>query len=478
MKGKVASWKGLAIFLLLMLVALPCALWVRGIVSQDSFVPLEILGDWRIPVRVSPDGQAYILNTPFYLQGLMQEDDGRLMISSATLASWLGVQVSPRDEEVRTPSAEELVTRAKRIGDGQDMEGAPFLVAALYHPDPSVRTEALLAIRRIDDPIFDEIVFNRFVEYYTNLDLLRSKNGREEYRSTLGWTISAMGKRSLPRIQKALDEGYASDELRERFSWIIGHLISKGTLVVKEDPLAAKLLRRLLKDPSELVRVRAAGSLGRGGLTEGYPVALAGLSADDGFTRMTAAWALGFIGIEEGIKKAAVVAMEGTDDLDQRVQWEAVHALGNLAEKTMHVELKRKIVEHVMPLLSSSDTGMRLRAVVVLWKAEHKPAALRLAELLLRDPDVRIRRQAARGLAKLSVPATIPFLLEALDDPHREVRKWVVNAFRTLETDDATTAKLRERLAEEPDKRICEILRGILEKKKRGKTVSVGRQRL
>jgi HEAT repeat protein len=350
-------------------------------------------------------------------------------------------------------------------------------MAALYHPDLPLRTEALLAIRRMDDPVFDEIVFDRFVERYTNVRVLLLRDGMEEYRSTLGWTISAMGKRSLPRIQKALDEGYASDKLRERFSWIIGHLISKGTLVVKEDPLAAKLLRRLLKDPSELVRVRAAGSLGRGGLTDGYPVALAGLSADDGFTRMTAAWALGFIGIEEGVQKAAEVAMEGTDDLDRLVQGEAIHALGNLAKKTTNVKLKHKIVEHVMPLLSSSDTGIRLRAIVALWKAEHKPAALRLAELLLKDPDVRIRRQAARGLAKLSVPATIPFLLEALDDPHREVRKWVVNAFRTLETDEATTARLRERLAEEPDKRICEILRGILEKKE-GKTVIVGRQRL
>jgi HEAT repeat protein len=130
-----------------------------------------------------------------------------------------------------------------------------------------------------------------------------------------------------------------------------------------------------------------------------------------------------------------------------------------------------------MPLLSSPDAALRLKAAVALWKAEHKPAAARLAELLLHDPDDRVRRQAARGLAKLSVPATIPFLLEALDDPHREVRKWVVNAFRTLETNDATTAKLREHLTEEPDKRICEILRGILEKKE-GKTVIVGRQRL
>jgi HEAT repeat protein len=322
------------------------------------------------------------------------------------------------------------------------------------------------------------VVFDRFVEYYTDIHLLLLKEGTENYRSTLSWIISAMGERSLARIQKALDEGYATDTLRHKFAWVIGHLISKGALVVKEDPLAADLLRRLLKDPSELVRVRAAGSLGRAGLTEGHAVALAGLKSNHAYTRMAAAWAMGFIGIEEGIQEAAEAALEGARDLDTHVQGEAIHALGNLAKKTTNVELKHKIVEHMMPLLSSPDAALRLTAVVALWKAEHKPAAAPLAELLLHDPDDRVRRQAARGLAKLSVPATIPFLLEALDDPHREVRKWVVNAFRTLETDDATTAKLRERLAEEPDKRICEILRGILEKKKRGKTVSVGRQRL
>ena len=123
-------------------------------------------------------------------------------------------------------------------------------------------------------------------------------------------------------------------------------------------------------------------------------------------------------------------------------------------------------MKRISPLLYSSDINVRLNAIVVVWKADYKPAAGRLAEILLDEPDFRLRRQAARGLAKLSIPSTIPSLLKALDDPHPEVRKWVVNAFRNLEMNETTKAKLRERLAVEPDDLIRKILKALLKTRK------------
>jgi HEAT repeat protein len=73
---------------------------------------------------------------------------------------------------------------------------------------------------------------------------------------------------------------------------------------------------------------------------------------------------------------------------------------------------------------------VRVQAVGALTAVEATRAIPTLGDLLLRDPDVRVRRAAARALGTLPDPAATSALSAATQDGDMLVRRDVANALR------------------------------------------------
>ena len=71
------------------------------------------------------------------------------------------------------------------------------------------------------------------------------------------------------------------------------------------------------------------------------------------------------------------------------------------------------------------------------WKAAHAlgavPGSVDVLAPLLQDPDIDVRRAAARSLGRQRDPAAIPALEAALDDPNSFVRQWVARGLLAMQ---------------------------------------------
>lgn len=82
-----------------------------------------------------------------------------------------------------------------------------------------------------------------------------------------------------------------------------------------------------------------------------------------------------------------------------------------------------------------TDTKMsaaaRSEAASMLGKFKESDAAL-LTRTLAADESPEVRAGAAKGLARLEMPSTIPQLSAALEDPSPEVRLWAITAIHRM----------------------------------------------
>ena len=94
----------------------------------------------------------------------------------------------------------------------------------------------------------------------------------------------------------------------------------------------------------------------------------------------------------------------------------ANQALADAARKEQDAELKSYIMEELVD--------------------REAPQALETAFLLLKDPDVDLREEAAEALETLDDPLAVPQLLDALKSEEDEnVRDAIVSALETLDPD-------------------------------------------
>lgn len=99
-------------------------------------------------------------------------------------------------------------------------------------------------------------------------------------------------------------------------------------------------------------------------------------------------------------------------------------------------------VEEILATLKTGDTGARIGAILALGDIGGEKV---LAPLVYcaRRPEVDIRSAAAAVLGKLAVPATLPVLVELLDDKNRTVQSRAVAALRNFTVTADILGKLR-----------------------------------
>jgi HEAT repeat protein len=103
----------------------------------------------------------------------------------------------------------------------------------------------------------------------------------------------------------------------------------------------------------------------------------------------------------------------------------AVRALGDQQAPENRDVLNRIIADKGLPKLIRSEAAYTMGTF-----KDADPAVL--TNTLATDADPEVRAGAAKGLAKLEMPSTIPQLSAALEDPSPEVRRWAITAIHRM----------------------------------------------
>lgn len=238
--------------------------------------------------------------------------------------------------------------------------------------------------------------------------------------------------------------------------------VAVRALSVQSDKAAAGTAARpLLKDPEGDVRRAAAEAAGRLGDTQAVGDLRTLLSDPD--ARFEAAMALGRLGAREAEADLRALLKQ------ERVRVAAAHALADLGVDDAPALLLEVLAQGEFSELDDTAAkmaGMGPRGVAALREGLGRPRAdVRRAALealvsarvdraeadataLLKDPDARVRAEAARSLARLSLRSSFPALRQALGDPGWETRRWAAFALGALDAKEAAP-DLRPRLADE-----------------------------
>ncbi len=175
-----------------------------------------------------------------------------------------------------------------------------------------------------------------------------------------------------------------------------------------------------LDDPDSDIRERAAEALGTMGAVRAVEQLISALEDDDAGVRQYAAEALGRIGDERAIQSL----ISAVDDRHRRVRQYAAEALGRVGDiravppliaalEDRHAGVRNAAIEALgnlgelaaAELISSLDDDnrwVRLRAAEALGKTGSLQAAEPLINLLLEDPDARVRHSASQALEQIS----------------------------------------------------------------------------
>ena len=103
----------------------------------------------------------------------------------------------------------------------------------------------------------------------------------------------------------------------------------------------------------------------------------------------------------------------------------AVRALGD------HQNVKNRDLLTRMVTDKGLSKAARSEAAATLGKFKDADPAV-LTRALVDDQDAEVRAGAAKGLARLEMPKTIPQLSKALEDPSPEVRLWAITAIHRM----------------------------------------------
>jgi len=106
----------------------------------------------------------------------------------------------------------------------------------------------------------------------------------------------------------------------------------------------------------------------------------------------------------------------------------AVRAFGDRRSDDSRRALANILNDRRMP------PAARAEAADVIGKFEDADPAVLTRTLTDTDEDPQVRAGAAKGLARLKEPATIPQLSAALEDPSEDVRKWAITAIHKMVT--------------------------------------------
>ncbi|MGZ4534029.1 MAG: fumarate reductase/succinate dehydrogenase flavoprotein subunit [Nocardioidaceae bacterium] len=229
-------------------------------------------------------------------------------------------------------------------------------------------------------------------------------------------------------LAAALRDDHAS--VRQAASNALRELVE----VLPAVPEVDAALRSALASPDPVARATVLDVL-RGLQLGDRAVYAAAADDDDRRVRLQAVRGLVSLDDVHGVARSAT-------DRSREVRVAAAHGLGTIAAPAAREPLAR--------LVGDADALVRAAALEAAAGLGCPEPLLSLAVSGLRDPAWEVRVGAARGLAGASARSAVPALLDAVHDPHLDVRKAAVIALAPRAQDRQVAAAL-ERAAKDSD---------------------------
>lgn len=331
-----------------------------------------------------------------------------------------------------------------RIGGAKAVPALLETVVATRTEDADVREVALRALARIADPRAVEPLIQALETAEGWLapriaDIL-TRHGEavveplvtmlnDGHRPARAWAANVLGEvrahRAFPSLVRLL--GDPEDEVRAKAATALGRL---------GDPRAVGyLLEHLLTDPAPFVRARIAASLGHFGSPDVINRLVRALGDPAWWVRLRTVEALEQIGaVAEG---PLLVAL---DDPDPEIRVRAAVALERLGvpdNLVRMIDSDERVPEAYETLVKFATTGAReflaeltqhesakVRSAVVaaIYRAQRRDLAEELLRIAAADRDASLRTQALTALRSLEIREAVPVALAGLSDTDRRVR--------------------------------------------------------
>lgn len=363
-------------------------------------------------------------------------------------------------------TSQEKINHIVDIGTKRKVEDYAELANYLDDENIDVKTAAAQWIYQLNDPSFYPYVIEEYS--YSLRHPLETDSSRKDYNRAISRAVSLMGYDAIPYLTELIRENNLNSKARAALAWHFGHLITKEGLVAEnKDPLLISTLKTLLNDEQWVVKLRAAGSLGRAGLDDGYEIALQALSdaTANSYHKVVASWALAFIAKPEGIEIAissAIKELNNTPDFE--TLYEGIHALSNLCSNANAIS-KPQVIKSVLPYLENSSPEIRENTIRTLGSCKDFTAFESLVDVLQNDPNDNVRFQVAQAFWRWQYQPSALVLIESLNDPYIETRKWCLNALKKLHLTDDMKKTLSEKMLNEPDLKLKKKYSNLIKRK-------------
>lgn len=201
-----------------------------------------------------------------------------------------------------------------------------------------------------------------------------------------------------------------------------------------ERRLDTAVLGRLLEDPNEEIRRRAALALGRIKDRQAVSLLMRALRDSSVLVRRDASFALGVLGDTSATITAALAGRARADVPEVAI--EAVAALGKLPTETSF-EAVLEILESVRDTSVAAPIGVVNEALLAVWKLPRPERAFPAVAPLVWPAEVETRWRATYAVMRIGTPASVPVLLPALADENPQVRALAVRGLRGPLADSA-----------------------------------------
>ncbi len=351
---------------------------------------------------------------------------------------------------------------ARVMGELSEAEFVPALIKAIDDPERKVRAAVVQSLGEIADsraiePLVaclgdtDQEVCQRAVEALARIgretvpaliDALENNKGRILRKNILVALGKLKDSRAIVAAMNNLGDSYfvvrraateALLEIGEDVTDQLAEILSPPRFPIQD------LIRTMLATDNLRVRLRLIRALGELKDSRAVPALKSLLESpqtrvvqtlQDALEKIAcAAWArvnaLTVLG-EIGEPRAMKMAIQALQDPNQDVRKAAILVLGKLRDK--------RAINPLLAVLSSQVDELRRSATRILGIiGSRSPRVARAINgLLASDGSLEVRAEAARALGRLLHPSSIPFLIEALNDPYWTVREHAENALNNF----------------------------------------------
>ncbi len=322
-----------------------------------------------------------------------------------SLLTEIGKKEEARSFAVKLLKNPSSIARQEAIGALATLEeksSIPLLIEMLKDPDKDVCGSAINTLGHIGNKSVVPALIS-----------MRGDTDRR-IRVTVAVALRDIGDKSaLPVLIEMLTD--PDKDVRHLAVWALAAIGDKS---------AVPALFKALKDRDKKVQISAVRALAEMGEKTGIEILIEALKDPDEQLRVTAAYGL------KGFHDASAVPplIEALKDKNMEVRIAAAVALGEIGDK-------RAIPGLVEAVKYMED----FRFADALGKIGDGAAVTALI-LALKDPDKKVRENAANALGAICDKAAVPALIEALEDPEIWVRARAVLALKKIKDNSAIFA--------------------------------------